>query len=348
LYQLLTARNVSPRGEAPAARVARVRQADREYYSAAARLSQMLLAPAGAHIAGKRLLIVAEGILQYLPFAALPEPGAGDPLFLRHEIIMAPSASVLAVLRQETGARKAAGKALFVAADPVYSASDERVGRQPVAAAAHREPTSGGAHRSGFERGTDGFERLRFSRAEAEQIAGLLPAAETVKAFDFDASRDAVLAADLGQFRILHFAAHSVLDDERPELSGIVLSLFDRAGRRQNGFLRLYDIYSLRLSADLVVLSACQTALGQEIKGEGLIGLTRGFFYAGAPRVLASLWEIDDRTTAVFMRPFYEAMIVRHERPAAALRSAQAAMWKSKGWDAPYYWAAFTMQGEWR
>ena len=169
-----------------------------------------------------------------------------------------------------------------------------------------------------------------------------------MKAFDFDASRDAVLAADLGLFRILHFAAHSVLDDERPELSGIVLSLFDRAGRRRNGFLRLYDIYSLRLNADLVVLSACQTALGQEIKGEGLIGLTRGFFYAGAHRVLASLWEIDDRTTAVFMKPFYEAMIQRHQRPSAALRSAQAAMWKGKGWDAPYYWAAFTMQGEWR
>jgi CHAT domain-containing protein len=169
-----------------------------------------------------------------------------------------------------------------------------------------------------------------------------------VKALDFDASRDALLRADLGRFRLLHFASHSLLDDERPELSGIVLSLVDRAGRRQNGFLRLYDIYSLRLNADLVVLSACQTALGQEVKGEGLIGLTRGFFYAGAPRVLASLWQIDDRATAAFMRPLYEAMLVRRERPAAALRSAQIAMWKTKGWDAPYYWAAFTIQGEWR
>ena len=96
------------------------------------------------------------------------------------------------------------------------------------------------------------------------------------------------------------------------------------------------------------MLSACRTALGQEIKGEGLIGLTRGFFYAGAPRVISSLWQIDDRTTAAFMRPFYEAMLVRNERPAAALRSAQMAMWKTKGWDAPYYWAAFTMQGEWK
>jgi CHAT domain-containing protein len=127
-----------------------------------------------------------------------------------------------------------------------------------------------------------------------------------------------------------------------------VLSLVDRAGRRQDGFLRLFDIYNLRLNADLVVLSACRTALGAEIRGEGLIGLTRGFFYAGAPRVLASLWQIDDRTGAAFMKPFYEAMLVRHERPAAALRSAQLALWQNKGWDAPYYWAAFTLQGEWK
>src|SRR5262249_11453552 len=183
---------------------------------------------------------------------------------------------------------------------------------------------------------------------EAEQIASLLPAGDSVRAFDFDATRDAVLRTDLTQFRILHFATHSLLDDERPELSSIVLSLVDHAGRRQNGFLRVYDIYNLRLAADLVVLSACQTALGQEIKGEGLIGLTRGFFYAGALRVLASLWQIDDRTAAAFLRPFYEAILIRHERPAAALRSAQIAMWRTKGWEAPYYWAAFTMQGEWR
>ena len=128
----------------------------------------------------------------------------------------------------------------------------------------------------------------------------------------------------------------------------MVLSLVDRSGRPQNGFLRLYDIYNLRLGADLVVLSACQTARGGEIEGEGLIGLTRGFHYAGAPRVLATLWEVDDRTTALVMKHFYEGMLVRGERPAAALRSAQAEVAKTKGWDPPYYWAAFTLQGEWR
>ena len=169
-----------------------------------------------------------------------------------------------------------------------------------------------------------------------------------MKALDFDASRDTVLNPGFGRYRILHFATHSLLNAEHPELSGIVLSLFDRAGRPRNGFLRLYDIYNLRLGSDLVVLSSCQTAMGGEIKGEGLIGLTRGFLYAGAPRVVASLWEVDDRTTAELMKRFYAAMLGHGERAAAALRTAQVAFHRTKGWDAPYYWAAFTLQGEWR
>src|SRR5262249_21858919 len=228
----------------------------------------------------------------------------------------------------ETANRQPAEEMLFVAADPVYSAQDARVEH--------------------FQSGNETFPRLRFSRIEAEQIAGLIPAAGVVKAFDFEANRDAVLNANLARFRILHFATHSLLDDERPELSGIVLSLVDPAGRPRNGFLRLFDIYNLRLNAGLVVLSACRTALGPEIRGEGLIGLTRGFFYAGATRVLARLWQINDRTSAAFMKAFYEGLFIRQERPVAALRAAQIALWKTKGWDAPYYWAAFTLQGEWK
>jgi CHAT domain-containing protein len=192
------------------------------------------------------------------------------------------------------------------------------------------------------------FVRLRFSRREAEEIARMLPPGAALKALDFDASRETVLSPDFGRHRIVHFATHSVLNNERPELSGVVLSQFDRSGAPRNGFLRLYEIYNLRLAADLVVLSACQTALGGEIHGEGLIGLTRGFLYAGAARVVASLWEVDDRTSADLMKRFYQGMLIRGERPAAALRAAQVEMWKTRGWDAPYYWAAYTLQGEWR
>jgi CHAT domain-containing protein len=154
--------------------------------------------------------------------------------------------------------------------------------------------------------------------------------------------------ARLGDYRIVHFATHALINNQHPDLSGIVLSLVDEKARTQNGFLRLYDIYNLKLNADLVVLSACQTALGKEIKGEGLVGLTRGFMYAGAPRVVASLWRIDDRATAEIMSRFYSAMLKDGLRPPAALRAAQVSMLKDKRWQSPHFWAAFTLQGEWR
>jgi CHAT domain-containing protein/tetratricopeptide (TPR) repeat protein len=334
-YELLTARNRNPANETPGARTLRIRQADGAYVTAAAGLSRMLLGQAAAKLAGKRLLIVADGALQYLPFASLPEPapdGAkAPPLAVDHEIVMAPSASTVALIRESVGGRSPAPKSLAVVADPVFSAADARV-----------------APASGRGSGPEEFARLRFSRTEADEITRLAGADEAFRALDFDASRETVLSEEFGRHRIVHFATHALLDNEHPELSSVVLSRVDRDGHPRNGFLRLYDIYNLRLGSDLVVLSACETALGSEIRGEGLIGLTRGFLYAGAPRVVATLWKVDDRATSEVMKRFYEAMLKRGERPAAALRSAQAAMSKTKGWDAPHNWAAFTIQGEWR
>src|SRR6185436_7990685 len=139
--------------------------------------------------------------------------------------------------------------------------------------------------------------RLRFSRQEALTIAGLAPSGAVTTRLDFAADRDFVLSGRLRDFRYVHFATHGVFDAERPELSGLALSRVDPAGLPHEGFLGLRDIYDLDLAADLVVLSGCQTAMGREIRGEGLLGLTRGFLYAGAPRVIASLWWIDDRAT---------------------------------------------------
>jgi CHAT domain-containing protein len=155
-------------------------------------------------------------------------------------------------------------------------------------------------------------------------------------------------ASKSGQYRIVHFATHGLINSQHPELSGVVLSLVDEQGRPQDGFLRLHDVYNLKLGADMVVLSACRTALGKEMKGEGLMGLTRGFMYAGAARVVASLWDVKDEATAELMKRFYQRMFRDGLRPSAALRAAQVSMWKEKRWEAPYYWAAFTLQGEWR
>jgi CHAT domain-containing protein len=162
----------------------------------------------------------------------------------------------------------------------------------------------------------------------------------------FDASRAMISKPELAQYRIVHFATHGFVDYEHPELSGLVLSLVDQNGQPQDGFLRLHDIYNLKLSANLVVLSACNTGLGKEVKGEGLIGLTRGFMYAGAAGVAASLWKVDDDATAELMKHFYEGMFTKGLTPSAALREAQLGMWKQKRWHAPYYWAAFVIQGQ--
>jgi CHAT domain-containing protein len=151
----------------------------------------------------------------------------------------------------------------------------------------------------------------------------------------------------LSKYRIVHFATHGVLDLEHPELSGIALSMVDEKGRSRDGYLRLNEIYNLNLPAELVVLSACQTGVGKQIKGEGLIALTRGFMYAGARSVVASLWKVDDAATASLMTEFYRQMFTNKLKPAAALRSAQLKISQEKRWQSPYYWAGFFLQGEW-
>jgi CHAT domain-containing protein len=192
------------------------------------------------------------------------------------------------------------------------------------------------------------LRRLPFSRYEAERLLALVPRRDALAAFDFAASQTTAMSEDLRQYRIVHFATHGYLNSDRPDLSGLILSLVDEQGTPQDGFLSLPEIYNLRLGADLVVLSACQTALGKQVRGEGLIGLTRGFMYAGAPRVVASLWAVEDRATAELMGRFYTAMLQRGSRPAAALRVAQLSMFRERRWSAPHQWAGFVFQGEWR
>jgi CHAT domain-containing protein len=192
------------------------------------------------------------------------------------------------------------------------------------------------------------FNRLPFTRKEAEAIFALASPDQGLKALDFAASRATVLNTGLDQYRILHFATHGLLNSQHPELSGIVLSLVDEQGHEQEGFLRMHEIYNLKLNAELVVLSACSTALGKDIKGEGLIGLTRGFMHAGTPRVLASLWNVRDEATAELMKRFYRNLLAGKSSPAAALREAQVSMWREPRWAAPYFWAGFVLQGEWK
>jgi CHAT domain-containing protein len=324
-----------------------------ELHKQGAALTTMLLSPVAGHLGARRLLIVADGALQYTPFSALPAPGKPDtPLVVDHEVVTAPSASLIAVLRRQRGRRTPARKTLAVLADPVFDAGDERIEpqeRKTVARAVAPVAPARDVTRSASEVGLrDGsISRLPFTRREAEAILALVPPVERMQALDFAASRATATSPELAQYRYVHFATHGFANSAHPELSGIVLSLVDAKGQEQSGFLPASEVFNLKLPAELVVLSGCRTALGKEIKGEGLLGLTRAFMSAGAGRVVASLWKVDDAATAELMKSMYERILRDGQTPAQALRSAQIAMWQARRWTAPYYWAAFVIQGEW-
>lgn len=286
-----------------------------------AELSRLLLGPVASLLPGKRLLVVGDGILQRLPFAALPEPSfqgiePSEPLVAGHEIIALPSVSVLGEIRREIAGRAPAPKTLWALAAPDFN------GRYPP---------------------------LSYAGQEAAEILALAPASGRSEVLGRGASRAAVLSGDLRDYRFLHFATHGSFAAADPGGGQLVLAQVDPHGRPEpNGFLHLADIYELNLRADLVVLSACQSALGREVRGEGMMGMTRGFFYAGAERVLVSLWNVNDLVTVELMRRLYQGILAEGLSPAAALRAAQDAIRRQKRWRAPYYWAGFTLQGEWR
>ncbi|MEG4005181.1 tetratricopeptide repeat protein [Microcoleus sp. Pol1C5] len=316
-------------------------------------ISQMILQPAAAQLAQKRLLIVGDGVLNYLPFAALSLPGksgenGNPPLIVDHEIVLLPSASTLGILRQNYSDRQPPTRTLAILADPVFSPEDERVKNQSTATNLQAiESVNPGLSRSGRANNLQ-LSRLKFTRQEAQIIQALVPANSRTESLDFEASRAVATSPKLNQYKIIHFATHGLANSAHPELSGIILSLVDEKGNPLNGFLRLTDIFNLKLAANLVVLSACQTGMGQIVQGEGMVGLTRGFMYAGAQRVVVSLWSVDDEGTAKLMSSFYQGMLQKGLTPAAALRAAQLEMLKQEEWRSPYYWAAFTLQGEWR
>jgi CHAT domain-containing protein len=312
----------------------------------AAVLGKMILGPAGDLHGVSRLLIVPDGALQRVPFSLLiPPSGPHEPLVVRHEPVLLPSVSVLAALRRPTLTATSDRRDIAVFADPVFRRDDPR-----LAATFHQTTGETPGLPDPVARSIEDFDdkslpRLPETRKEAESIQALLPHDRVFLALSFDARKSLLLDGSLRNPRVLHFATHALLNEKHPELSGLVLSLIDRQGRAQDGFLRLTEIYNLHLSSDLVVLSACRTAIGPELEGEGLLGLTRGFFHAGASAVIASLWKVDDRATAELMKRTYRKMFTDGLPPSAALRAAQASM-STDGWH-PYDWAGFVFQGDW-
>ena len=362
-YELVTA----PSNRAPGESRARLREAAAEYWMVARELSDTLLAPATPQIQGKRILVVTEGILQTLPFGALPLPGhPGDPtpLIAAHEVVNLPSASAVALLRERSEDRRGAGSGVAVVADPVYAVDDSRfesTSSSPEGTVAARirgvpteldlsseTPFRESLRAAGILRDGELYlPRLAATAAEATRIAASAGEQGAWTATGFHASRATVLGGRLSDHQIVHFATHGLFNDGDPALSGLILSMFDESGAPRDGFLRLHEIYNLNLAAELVVLSACSTALGERIEGEGLVGIVRGFMYAGAERVVASLWKVDDIATGELMSRFYRELLENERAPSAALRHAQLSMWEEEKWRQPFYWAAFVLQGDW-
>jgi len=330
-----------------------VDEGDKLFIQKSPELSQMLFGQVATQLGTKRLVLVIEGALQLVPFAALPAPsGLAESkwLILDHEIVQLPSIATLRAIRAaEKKNRDAADKIAAVIADPVFTRDDARVQNSslaPAVASAARDEERPQSTTRALESLRNGSARLIHSSEEADAIAEAAPRGTTLVAKGFDATREAAMNARLGEFQIIHFATHGVLDNEHPELSGIILTSVDKNGVEKNGVMSLHDIYNMDLSAELTVLSACQTALGKDMKGEGFVGLTHSFISAGSRSVVASLWKVDDRATSALMADFYQSMLQQGMTPAAALRAARLKVMQDQRWRNPYYWAGFVVQGE--
>jgi CHAT domain-containing protein len=357
VYNLLTARQ-RVKGESQSRYEERVATADSQYTNAVSSLSQMLLEPVASQLGNQRLIIVSDGTLHYIPFEVLTPPPANlvgnnsreanIPLVAQHEIVYLQSASMLRALRDAKDHALSNSSGIAILADPVFDRDDPR-----VPAKAKPEPSHNGELPKRSTDLNDGqieiqLPRLLSTRDEAKMIVRAAPDGSSKVVTSFRATKATVVADDFSRHKILHFATHGVVNDRQPEQSGIMLSLVDEEGNAQNGFLRLSDVYKLKLNSDLIVLSACRSALGKQISGEGFVGLTRGFISSGAQNVIASLWKVDDEATAEFMNQFYQAMLRRQLTPTAALQKAKQSMQAHPKWNHPYYWAAFVAQGEYQ
>jgi CHAT domain-containing protein len=321
---------------------------DNELNQVAQALSQIVLAPLATELNKPVIIVAADGGLNYVPFQALPHPVNNEPLVSKFEVINTPSASILGDLRREAKQRQPPTRLLAAFGDPVF---------QPTQVA---QDSSSRIFASGLSRGRSGIRDIKPKRdsLDASMIPQLFYAAHELANLrelagdnalvlsDVAATRESFLKTDLAEYAMLHLATHGIFNPEQPDHSGLWLSTTNRDGKPIEGFVRLADIYELRAPVQLVVLSACDTALGKYVQGEGLVGVTRGFMYAGASSVVASLWKVDDAATAELMKLFYANMLHQGMKPGEALRAAQNTIRQQPGWSSPYYWAAFTLQGE--
>lgn len=326
----------------------RIIQAEKLYWQEARLLSEEILGQAAAQITDKRLVIVADGDLQYFPLGALPLPGANteEPILLTNEIVYEPSAQMLFLLADNfQPSFPAASKDLLVFSDPVFSADDARLSKD-LKIDDNFPSKASGANALRYVESLKSLPRLTASKEEGNLVADVIGWEKADVLTGFSATRERALSSEVSDYKIVHFATHAIINEENPELSGIVLSRFDMQRLKMDEIVRLQDIYGLNISADLVVLSACNTGIGKEIKGEGLMSLNSAFLQVGAKSVVSSLWKVEDYATLETMKIFYQILVREKATPSQALRQAQIKMRQNERYRSPFYWAAFTVQGD--
>ncbi len=345
LRTLLTARQ--PRGgETIDEHQTRAAAAERAFSPAARELSNMLLGAAAEKLSNKRLILVPDGKLHYFPFSALPLPNTTDDrsMVLTNEVVYQPSAQTLTLLTKMHVARAIPDRRdLLIYSDPVFSADDDRLSGVDLASSQTAESKYGTFR---FVESLASLTRLPGSRTEALAVMESTGIDSADSFSGFAATRERLLGMDLSAYKVLHFATHGIVFDQRPDLSGIVLSRYGEQGQPLNEFIRIQDIYGMKLNADLVVLSACDTGIGKEIKGEGIMSLNTAFLQSGARSVLASLWKVEDGATQKLMKEFYAGISTEGLKPSESLRRAQIELAKDPRYSSPFYWAAFTLQGD--
>jgi CHAT domain-containing protein/tetratricopeptide (TPR) repeat protein len=347
LRELLAAREIK-QGEEIEAFQARVVKAENDYLQISLELSRELFGQIADKFGEKRLIIVPDGKLNYFPVSALPLPNAetNEPILLSNEVIYEPSASTLSILAKMRN-QTAASKNLLVFSDPVFSETDSRF-LNANAQAANPGAETALTEKFRFAESLNSLVRLTASKTEADSIIEILGRSKSDAFSGFSANREQLLNAPTSDYKILHFATHGLINEERPELSGIVLSRFAENGQKLDEFVRLHDIYGMNLNADLVVLSACETGIGKQVRGEGLMSLNNAFLQTGAKSVMSSLWKVEDAATLELMKNFYASLAGENVTPSKALQKAQIKMWQSGQYKSPFYWAAFTVQGDFR
>ncbi len=357
--ELMIARSLLAKGKSVGSRPMTLELADNEYPKIASQLSKILLSPVADLLGKKRLVLVLDGSLQYIPFNALPEPnkGSDEPLLVNHEIISLPSIATISSIRRENKASKQASKEVLLIGDPIFSSNDTR-----VKSTKHNNKNTSESKdlansnllmkKSAQQVGVVGLNseiaRLSISSDETKELSTFLGEGKVKQVLGADANIKFLLEGKASQYQVIHFSTYSLVNSSNPELSGIMLSLTDEQGNIQDGFLQAYKVFNLNLPVDLITLSACEANVGKNAQAEGLLGMTRGFIYAGASRVMVSLWNVNDTANTELMKKFYQKTLKEGQTPIAALRAAQLEMRQDEKYKNPFYWANFQLQGEWK